>query len=146
MEYKYLYMVPEEEQKEKLRRVLIVDDESTIQEMIEEMLLMYATEFGVRIELVQADDPGQALFKLLEGEDNNFDLVISDVRMPGLTGTQIYQSVEKQKPELLKYFLFVTGFAGDIQIEMPWRALSILRKPFSYHEFKREVRRILAIA
>jgi len=50
--------------------------------------------------------PAQAL-ELIERED--FDLIISDFRMPGLNGEQFYELAIKLKPELARRILFLTG-------------------------------------
>ena len=54
-----------------------------------------------------AHDSGQALFQLL-GVDS-VDMVIADIRMPGLSGAQLYRMVKERRPQIADRFVFMTG-------------------------------------
>jgi len=57
--------------------ILVIDDEKGILSVIQEVL----TQFGHRVEI--AEDGSEGIQKL---EDGSFDIVITDMRMPGIDG------------------------------------------------------------
>jgi CheY-like chemotaxis protein len=56
--------------------------------------------------VVQALDGREAWRHLCEEE---FDLIVADLRMPDLSGQQLYEKVAEERPELLRRFVFATG-------------------------------------
>jgi PAS domain S-box-containing protein len=82
------------------RRVLIIDDEPGIVDVLKEVLVSN----GYEIET--ATDGEQALECLANGE---YDLILSDLRMPNLDGESLYAQLKNQQPELAKRIVFVTG-------------------------------------
>ena len=84
------------------RRVLIVDDEATIRQAL--------TRFYQRRGWVvtQAEDGARA-FERLVGGSEPFDLVISDMKMPGVSGIALHAALRKARPDLVDRLLFCTG-------------------------------------
>jgi PAS domain S-box-containing protein len=81
-------------------RILVLDDEKSIAEMLAEMLgLLGYTP-------VVCNSPLKAL-ELLDHED--FDLIISDFRMPGINGRQFYSLAAQKRPILAQRIIFLTG-------------------------------------
>jgi CheY-like chemotaxis protein len=72
-------------------RILVVDDEKEIREMLLKALTRL-TEF--RVEL--AGDGEEALKKI---EQEDFDLVLTDLKMPKKDGLQLVSDIAKSKPE-----------------------------------------------
>jgi signal transduction histidine kinase len=81
-------------------RVLVVDDETAIVDSICEFLSLQ------NIASDKANDGHEAL-KLLA--NNRYDAIISDVRMPGLDGTQLYERASAKEPAYRTRFLFMSG-------------------------------------
>jgi PAS domain S-box-containing protein len=81
-------------------KILVLDDEKGMADMLGEMLGLLGYVPTV------CSVPAQAL-ELIEQQD--FDLVISDFRMPGLNGQQFYEILAQSKPELLPRIVFLTG-------------------------------------
>lgn len=106
-------------------RVLIVDDERYLTAMIEKCL---QRELGLQTTV--ASDGAEAI-NLLKMRD--FDLLISDVRMPRVDGFELLAWTIKNRPELVSRFLFITGDAGGHQMNdrLSSLAVPVLRKPFS---------------
>ena len=80
--------------------VLVVDDEEVIVDLLHEVLV----RAGHRVET--ARDGEQALRKILSG---GYDAVISDLKMPGMDGAELYDAVCREKPEMSSRFVFSTG-------------------------------------
>src|SRR6202158_1423407 len=81
-----------------MTHILVVDDEKSICELLE---ITFRKE-GHRVEI--AHDVEGAKRKL---ESRNFDIVISDVRMPGSTGVDLLKFTKEIAPE--SFFLLITG-------------------------------------
>ncbi|MFA6546942.1 MAG: ATP-binding protein [Limisphaerales bacterium] len=107
------------------RRVLIVDDEDTIAVMLRSVI---RRKLGCPAEWV-AD--GQTAIERLQSD--SYDIVISDVRMPQVSGFDLFRWVREHRPELASRFLFITGDAGSIDLneELETLGVPVLRKPFS---------------
>jgi signal transduction histidine kinase/CheY-like chemotaxis protein len=86
------------------RNILVVDDEEVIVELLNEVL----STVGHRVET--ARNGKQALDKILA---NGYDVIISDLKMPGLDGSGLYDSVCAEKPEMAHRFVFSTGDATN---------------------------------
>ncbi|HET8946766.1 MAG TPA: ATP-binding protein [Candidatus Polarisedimenticolia bacterium] len=82
------------------RRVLIVDDEPVLRELLTDLL----KSAGHTVE--SARDGRAALRLALE---TSFDVILSDLKMPGLDGQGLYEAVCKERPEMRSRFVFTTG-------------------------------------
>lgn len=82
------------------RRVLVIDDEEDVADLLAEIL----EEAGYE---VMAAGSGAEALRLIERED--FDALLSDVRMPHLDGPALYGILRDRKPELADRLAFVTG-------------------------------------
>ncbi len=117
------------------RRVLVVDDEPDIAAMLGEILTNAG--FGVTIA-----DSGQAALDQLAQE--SFDLVLSDIRMPGVDGRDLWRVVtDPDRPAGI--IAFMTGdslgpAAADFLSET---GCEVLEKPFTPAEVAAFVRRVL---
>jgi two-component system cell cycle sensor histidine kinase/response regulator CckA len=83
-------------------RVLVVDDEPALGEMIGRML-----RHDYQVEVVA--DAREALKRLLGGLPH--DLVLCDLMMPSMTGMDLFDEVIRHRPELGQRFVFMTGGA-----------------------------------
>jgi len=124
-------------------RVLIVEDEESIQGILTSFLKRYGQERGVEISVRVLSDPVQALFELTSSGDS-YDLVLLDVRLPKLTGDEIYNSLIHVAPDVLDHILFVTGYRQDVEDRFPDLNLLILDKPFRYQQLMEAVDNIMA--
>lgn len=79
---------------------------------------------------------------LVEGrlaEGRGFDLILSDVLMPELTGPEMVARLKQRWPELS--VLFVTGYAGDASEVASFGDHDVLRKPFTLTALDQAIRR-----
>ena len=68
-----------------------------------------------------------------------FDLILSDVLMPELTGPEMVARLKQRWPALS--VLFVTGFAGDAGDDSSFGVHDVLRKPFTLTALDQAIRR-----
>lgn len=118
-------------------QVLVVDDEKPVVDLQTSFL----SDLGVEADGVNS---GEEAIAYIQG--HKVDLVISDVRMPGaVDGIQLYQWIERNRPELLNHFLFVSGDMigmniGEFFLKCTARRI---QKPFDWDDYSRLVRQIL---
>jgi DNA-binding NtrC family response regulator len=101
-------------------RVLLVDDETEFLEMIGKRLVRRGVDLAVA-------DSGFKALEILENRD--FDVVVLDVKMPGMDGVRVLQEIKRRKPELAVVLL--TGHADlDTAMQgMDSGAFDYLMKP-----------------
>jgi CheY-like chemotaxis protein len=109
--------------KSKSARILILDDDSAVGELLGEMISM----LGYRP--TSCEDPNLALTMI---EDQPFDAIISDFRMPGLDGREFYRQLHSRHPHLARRIIFLTGdpHAEEIRSFLSTTGNSCLAKPF----------------
>ena len=116
-------------------RVLVVDDEEDIRETLEMILALEGYD-------VRTADCGTAAIARSEVEP--FDLVITDLKMPGMDGVETLMALKQRHPRL--QVIVATGYASS---ETARRCLSegahaYLKKPFDMDELLRLVERAIA--
>jgi GAF domain-containing protein/CheY-like chemotaxis protein len=108
-------------------RILVVDDEPHVRGTLEEMLRLQSHR------VVVADDGPSGLSRFREGE---FDLVMTDLAMPGMSGWQVAQAVKEARPGVP--VVLVTGWGVELSPEQ-LRAYGVdlvLSKPFRYDDVR----------
>ena len=105
-------------------RILIADDEEFVTGLVQEALRRSLACVVERVESGQ-----RAVMRLQQAD---FDLVISDVRMPGMDGFGLFEWILKNQPHLTKRFLMITGDAGSTSLneKLESMVVPVLRKPF----------------
>jgi DNA-binding response OmpR family regulator len=119
------------------KRVLIVDDEEKVVFFLRESL----EELGRDCTIGTARSAEEALQKI---DANPYDLVISDLRMPGLDGLQLLERVKETHPNTR--FILMTAFGSD-EVEIQARnlkAYDYITKPFHVSDLLRVARLALA--
>src|SRR5260370_41791642 len=81
-------------------RVLVVDDESVIAQLIADVL------GGEGFEVDTAPHGLAALDRLA---NRTYDVILGDLRMPALDGFGLFRAIERRYPDLLGRFVFITG-------------------------------------
>jgi len=117
-------------------RILIVDDQPQVRRMLRLSLELS----GRKYEVVEATSGEEALQKLSEGE---VALVVTDLRLPGISGLELLEEVKRGNPEASA--ILITGNPTD---EVRGRAealgvISFLRKPIGTNAFLESVERTL---
>ena len=102
------------------------------------MLEDFIGEEGYAVDAVQ--NWKEACDKLL---DTSFDLVITDVRMPGLSGLDLLPGIQQTQPGVP--IIVITAFGGeDVQRRALARGATVyLEKPINLEEFRNVIGRII---
>ncbi len=116
--------------------VLLVEDDDMVREMTAAML--QAIGYTVQV----AERASDAL-SLCEKGDARIDLLITDVVMPGMSGTELRDRVEAVRPGIK--VLFTSGYSSSIiaQRGMLEGRGHFLQKPFSINDLARKVRKVI---
>ncbi|MES0372073.1 MAG: response regulator [Mariprofundaceae bacterium] len=125
-------------------KVLAIDDEDTVQSILAAFLNRYIGEKGLESSIKTLSDPVQGLFELTT-QGNQYSIILLDVRLPKLTGDEIYSSLIHVNPELLERVIFVTGYPDDLTDRFPDLELNILQKPFRYQNFTEKLNAVLKL-
>jgi len=117
-------------------RLLVVDDEPGFCRAVERML-------GGEHELVTTTDPFEALRRIEAGEP--FDLLLTDVVMPSLSGIELHALVRKSAPDLARRTLFVTGGAVSPVVAefLGQQRVRVVEKPCGAGELREAVAAVL---
>jgi CheY-like chemotaxis protein len=84
---------------------------------------------------------GKEAMDILEGRDT-FDLIITDVMMPEMTGPELVRRIAPQHPTM--GVIFVTGYVGDAGDAEELSGYDLLRKPFTVTALAQAVARTLS--
>lgn len=91
---------------------------------------------------VVACEDGLMALAVLEAEEGTFDLLLSDIIMPGIDGIELSQRALRINPALK--VLFITGFAAMALSDAPsGDAPRVISKPFHLGKLVREIEEIL---
>jgi signal transduction histidine kinase/ActR/RegA family two-component response regulator len=118
------------------KRVLVVEDEPTVARLISDVL----EDEGFHVDALS--DGHEALERAAR---ESFDLVICDMRMPGLDGQHFYETLASTGNPLWKRFLFVTGdvLSSHTHEFLERHQLPHVAKPFRVEELTEKVHRVL---
>jgi DNA-binding response OmpR family regulator len=117
------------------KRILVIEDDQEMRSLLKD----FFEEEGFEIDSVSN---GSEAFRILIRE--LFDLVITDIRMPGLTGLDIIPGIKKLQPETP--IIAITAFGSE---EVHRRATergvtAYLEKPLRFHELRTMIREIIS--
>src|SRR5207245_1539639 len=119
------------------RRILVVDDEADIVNLLVEILMREGHH-------ADTAPNGAAALSLVEGRE--YDLILCDLRMPVLDGPGFYRELQRRRPELLRRLVFITGDAlsASMAAFLAEAARPRLPTPFSVPELRASGARALA--
>jgi CheY-like chemotaxis protein len=115
-----------------VRHMLVVDDEPDIRETLAEILEHYGF-------LVDIAANGHEALERKEG--NAYDGILSDIRMPGLNGMELYRRLRSFNPELADRFVVVTGddLSGSVRAFLDETGVPFIEKPFGPADVRRVI-------
>uniref|UniRef100_UPI0001BE6364 Response regulator n=1 Tax=Thermotoga maritima TaxID=2336 RepID=UPI0001BE6364 len=116
-----------------MKRILVVDDEPNIRELLKEEL----QEEGYEIDT--AENGEEALKKFFSG---NYDLVILDIEMPGISGLEVAGEIRKKKKDAK--IILLTAYSHYRSDMSSWAADEYVVKSFNFDELKEKVKKLLS--
>jgi len=120
-------------------RVLLVEDEEMVRSVARRVLEQH------HILVVEAENASKAL-AIFKDRSSEFDVVVSDVVMPGMSGPALIDLLLLQRPDLK--VLYMSGYANDALVNhsVVERGFVFLQKPFAPLELVRRVRELAALS
>jgi len=121
------------------RRLLIVDDEPAIRRALKR----WFERRGWTAD--EASDGQAALERLLDG-GGEYALIISDLKMPGLSGIELHRRLRAERPHLLRRLLFSTGDLASPEAArfLGETSCPVLEKPFEFEVLAATAARLCA--
>ena len=110
-------------------RILIIDDQASLGQALRRML---ARDHEVEVVIEPREAVAMLTGGVLSAGQPDFDIIVCDLMMPGLSGEEVYTEVIKQRPELAERFIFMTGgaFTARGSRFLDEIAAPVLHKPF----------------
>lgn len=104
-----------------MKKILVIDDEA----MIIDVMKVILEDMGYSVTGFQDSREGEK-----EAIENDYDLIVVDIRMPEKNGAEVTKSILKAKPE--SKILIITAYPTDplAKQALDAGALSLLKKPF----------------
>jgi two-component system, cell cycle response regulator CpdR len=120
-----------------IKRVLVVDDQTPVRELVAAVL----AADGLSVET--ARDGADAL-RLLDSA-KRYDLIVSDLKMPGLDGPSLYLELTRRWPDTRPQLLFISGFVDSPEYSgfLQGTQVQVLLKPFAVDDLSRAVSGLL---
>ncbi len=127
-------MVQSEKRK---KRILVVEDEVILGRVCSRVL----TAEGFEVEVV---NNGLAAREITANKD--FDLCVSDIRLPGLNGIQLYEHWKKSHNPIADKLIFITGdtMSYNVQDFLTQSGRPCIMKPFHPEELVKAVREAIS--
>jgi len=118
------------------RRLLIVDDEETLTFSLYQSFILSKKDY----EVATASSGEEALKKM--GEDP-FDLILTDIFMPGISGVDLLKKVKVEYPETKVIIMTAYGSSAKKEEVTELGALHYVEKPFDMKNLREMVFNIL---
>ncbi len=117
--------------------VLIVDDEAGLRRAV----LSFLKRRGIHATAV-----GDGVDALRALREKPFDVIVSDVRMPGMNGRQFLERLRKDHPAMVSRLIFSTGdtFAPDTAALLREAGVPSLVKPFDFAKLEALLREVVS--
>jgi DNA-binding NtrC family response regulator len=116
------------------QRILIVDDEKNIRLTMTQTLQTLGYEISAAVD-------GQDALKILTEQE--FDLLLLDLRMPGLDGVEVLRRVVRLRPDIRVIIVSAHGTVENAVEVIKLGAVDFIQKPFSPQELRQIVAEVL---
>ncbi len=124
------------------RRVLFVDDEPNTLQALRRELRDWSRAAGVEIETTS--DP-LAVMAMLEAHKGEYELVVSDLRMPSMKGSDLLVSIKERYPEILSILLSGYSEVEEVMKAIKAGIFSYILKPWDRDYLRAEIEKALEV-
>jgi signal transduction histidine kinase len=118
-------------------RALILDDEPVILDLLNEVL----AGDGFHVETTSEGHKAIGMIK-----ENDYNVIISDLKMPGMGGKQFYEAVKSIRPEAARRIIFISGDTASKETQefLARCGNPFLQKPFDIEKLKEVILKIIS--
>ncbi|MBI4641948.1 MAG: PAS domain S-box protein [Candidatus Tectomicrobia bacterium] len=119
-------------------RVLCIDDEPLLRELLKEML----QSDGHRVEVADGGQAGLAVFRDARERGESFNLVITDLGMPYMDGREVARTIKRESPQTPVILLTGWGSRMKAESDIPAQIDHVLSKPPKMNELREALSRV----
>ncbi len=113
------------------KRILIVEDEELVVDLIKGVL---------EHDNITVDDARDGEEALVKTDSGNYDLIVCDIKMPGMSGIAFYDKIKELKPRLAEKVIFITGDPSSETMDfINTTGNEYITKPFKVDKFRSRV-------
>lgn len=116
-------------------RVLVIDDEEELVSTLIERLILRD---------IAADGAITGVDALKRIQEKDFDVVVLDVKMPGMDGLELLRKIRRMRPDMRVILLTGRGSAAESQIGIAEGAFDYLIKPIDIEDLIGKMRQAVA--
>lgn len=115
-----------------MKKILVIDDDPSFRRVLEYNL----QDEGYDVFCAASGEDGLALF-----HEKNPDLVITDMKMNGISGLEVLSAAKKNNPAMRVIVVTAFGAADNADTAIKLGAFDYLTKPIHRNQLKQAVRR-----
>ena len=117
-------------------RILVVDDEPDVEILFRQQFRRELRE-GHTLDFALSGEA--ALGKLASQVGGRFDLLVSDINMPGMSGLDLLSEVKARRPSLPVFIISAYGDGDTVASALARGAARFVTKPVDFPRLKRDV-------
>jgi len=113
-------------------RILVVDDEPAVRQFLGEML----TSEGHEVETVDNSEDAMTMIS-----NNEYTHILLDIKLPGMSGVELYKKIEKRDRSFANKVIFITGDVMGIDTNdfLSKNKVRYIAKPFDIQKLKKQI-------
>ena len=117
-------------------KILVVDDEPATLQLLSQVL----SAEGYEVQTV--DNADDALERI---KNESYDLILLDIKMPGMSGIELYRDIQEAASPLIRKMVFITGdsLSSDTRDFLVKSKARCIIKPFNIVQLKRDISHLL---
>jgi signal transduction histidine kinase len=117
----------------KSARILVVDDDPEVSEVLELMI----KKLGHEVTVINSGKEAIGAFK-----DGQYDMVVTDLGMPDISGREVAKSIKKDSPDIP--VLLITGWGVQLELDKMPEIDDLIAKPFTKKVLSAKTAELLA--
>ena len=120
-----------------ISRLLVVDDEPVIRELLTKGL-------SDHVNTIDQAPNGAAALEMMR--DSSYDCILLDLKMPGMSGVEVFETVVDFDPSIADRFVFITGDTANSDYASFLAGIGnpVLGKPFTLDEIMKKIESVLS--